>query len=82
MRRKDQYAMGAGLGITRLTPYVLIEKAKAYARKNGAKYMEAYPVQRDSPSYRFMGFVKTFEKAGFTFVKMAGTRRHVMTCGL
>ena len=62
--------------------YVLIENAKKYAKENGAKYLEAYPVETDSPSYRFMGFIKTFEKEGFTFVKKAGTRRHVMTCRL
>jgi GNAT superfamily N-acetyltransferase len=56
----------------------LIASAKEYAKGNGAKYVEAYPVEPDSPSYRFMGFVKTFEKAGFSFVKKAGTRRHVM----
>ena len=61
---------------------LLIENAKKYARKNGAKYLEAYPVDPDSPSYRFMGFIHTFEKAGFSFVKKAGTRRHVMTCKL
>jgi hypothetical protein len=27
-----------------------------------------------------MGNIKTFAKAGFEFVKMAGTRRHVMVC--
>ena len=58
---------------------VLIENAKRYARKNGAKYLEAYPVETDSPSYRFMGFIQTFEKADFNFVKKAGTRRNVMT---
>jgi hypothetical protein len=57
----------------------LIEAAGKYAKKHGAKYLEAYPVQPSSPSYRFMGFIKTFEKAGFSFVKKAGTRRHVMT---
>jgi GNAT superfamily N-acetyltransferase len=56
----------------------LIEHAKKYARKNGAKYLEAYPVDPDSPSYRFMGFVHTFEKADFSFLKKAGTRRNVM----
>lgn len=61
---------------------VLIEHAKKYARENGAEYVEAYPVDPDSPSYRHMGFIKTFEKAGFDFVKKAGTRRHVMTCKL
>lgn len=60
----------------------LITAALKYAKRNGAKYVEAYPVKTDSPSYRFMGFVKTFEKAGFSFVKKAGTRRHVMTCKL
>lgn len=60
----------------------LISEAGKYAKKNGAKYLEAYPVRPDSPSYRFMGFVDTFKKAGFTFVKKAGTRRHVMTCEL
>ena len=60
----------------------LIDDAKKYAKKNRAKYVEAYPVEPDSPSYRFMGFVKTFEKAGFTFVKKAGTRRNVMICEL
>ena len=60
-----------------LTPF-LIENAIQYARKKGAKYLEAYPVEPDSPSYRFMGFIKTFKKAGFEFVKKAGTRRHVM----
>ena len=62
--------------------HLLIENAKEYAWKNGAEYMEAYPVEPDSPSYRFMGFIKTFEKAGFNFVKKAGKRRHVMTCKL
>ncbi|HEX2395849.1 MAG TPA: GNAT family N-acetyltransferase [Bacteroidales bacterium] len=57
---------------------LLIKKAKEYAQRNGAKFIEAYPVETDSPSYRFMGFIKTFEKAGFNFVKKAGTRRHVM----
>jgi GNAT superfamily N-acetyltransferase len=60
-----------------ITEY-LIKHAIKYAQENGAKYIEAYPVKPESPSYRFMGFIKTFEKAGFNFVKMAGTRRHVM----
>jgi GNAT superfamily N-acetyltransferase len=56
----------------------LVENAKEYAKSNGAKYLEAYPVEPDSPSYRFMGFIGTFEKVGFKQVKMAGSRRHVM----
>jgi hypothetical protein len=61
---------------------ILIENAKKYAKKNGAKYVEAYPVEPDSPSYRFMGFITTFEKTDFSFVKKAGTRRNVMICKL
>lgn len=57
---------------------ILIEHAKTYARDNGAKYLEAYPVKPDSPSYHFMGYVKTFEKAGFSSVKRTGARRYVM----
>jgi len=60
----------------------LIEEAKAYAKSNGAEYLEAYPVDPDSPSYRFMGFISIFEKAGFAYVKKAGTRRNVMTLKL
>ncbi len=60
----------------------LIDHAKRYAKKHGARYLEAYPVEKDSPSYRFMGFVSTFEKTDFTFVKKAGTRRNVMVCSL
>ncbi len=61
---------------------VLIESAKKYAKDKGAKYLEAYPVTPDSPSYRFMGFMNTFEKAGFRFMKKTGTRRNAMICTL
>jgi GNAT superfamily N-acetyltransferase len=57
----------------------LIKSAEKYAKENGAENIEAYPVEKDSPSYDFMGFIKTFEEMGFKFVKMAGKRRHVMT---
>ena len=40
--------------------------------------MEAYPVDEDSPSYRFMGFVPMFEEAGFREIGREGMRRHVM----
>ncbi len=56
----------------------LIEAAKAYAKKRGATVLEAYPVAPDSPSYRFMGFVPAFERAGFEPMGKAGSRRHVM----
>ncbi|HWQ74476.1 MAG TPA: GNAT family N-acetyltransferase [Syntrophomonas sp.] len=60
--------------------HLLIDYARTYAKNNGAKYLEAYPVDPESPSYRFMGFVSTFEKEGFRYIKDAGTRRHVMIC--
>jgi predicted GNAT family acetyltransferase len=58
--------------------HALIAAAADYARREGATAVEAYPVDPESPSYRFMGFVSAFEAAGFTEVGMAGSRRHVM----
>lgn len=60
----------------------LIEAAKAYASKRGGTVLEAYPVDPDSPSYRFMGFVPAFERLGFKAVGKAGSRRHVMRLNL
>ncbi len=56
----------------------LIRAAVEHAQRRGATVIEAYPVDPDSPSYRFMGFVPVFKKAGFVEVGRAGTRRHVM----
>ena len=56
----------------------LIAAAIAYARKEGATVLEAYPVDPASPSYRFMGFIPAFERAGFTEIGTAGTRRQIM----
>lgn len=56
----------------------LLEAAIDLARRKGAQVVEAYPVEPDSPSYRFMGFVPNFAAAGFEDVGHAGTRRHVM----
>jgi GNAT superfamily N-acetyltransferase len=63
-----------GLG---LAP-VIIQAAVSHARAQGASIVEAYPVDADSPSYRFMGFVPVFERAGFQEVGREGIRRHVM----
>ncbi|GLQ54215.1 GNAT family N-acetyltransferase [Devosia nitrariae] len=60
----------------------LIAAAIAHAHSGGATVLEAYPVDPDSPSYRFMGFVPAFEAAGFAHAGMAGTRRHVMRLAL
>ena len=35
------------------------------ARERAAKAVEGYPVDASSPSYRFMGFVPLFKRAGF-----------------
>ncbi len=59
-----------------------IEAAVEHARARGAKVVEAYPVDPDSPSYRFMGFRSSFESAGFLEVGTAGTRRHVVRLSL
>ena len=56
----------------------LIDAAIGYAKSRKATVLEAYPVDPDSPSYRFMGFVPAFEKLGFKPVGKAGSRRHVM----
>ena len=56
----------------------LIKAAIDYAKDNGAKVIEAYPVDYDSPSYSYMGRIGTFERLGFKEIAMAGTRRHIM----
>jgi predicted GNAT family acetyltransferase len=60
----------------------LIAGAVDHARAHGATAVEAYPVDPDAPSYRFMGFVPVFAEAGFDETGRAGTRRHVMRLGL
>ena len=60
----------------------LIRGAATEARSQGATILEAYPVDPGSPSYRFMGYVPTFERAGFLHVRLAGIRRHVMRLDL
>ena len=60
----------------------LMNEAVCHARARGALVIEAFPVDRDSPSYRFMGYVDMFESAGFRDLGMAGSRRHVMRLDL
>jgi GNAT superfamily N-acetyltransferase len=67
-----------GLG---LAP-IIIRAAVSQARAQGASVVEAYPVDADSPSYRFMGFVPVFERAGFREIGREGRRRHVMQLAL
>jgi GNAT superfamily N-acetyltransferase len=56
----------------------VIRAAVTHAKACGATAIEAYPVERDSPSYRFMGFIDVFLSLGFHEVARAGQRRHVM----
>lgn len=63
-----------GVGLVRQ----LIAGAVARAKREGATVVEAYPVDEEAPSYRFMGFTSVFAAAGFSDCGMAGTRRHVM----
>lgn len=56
----------------------LLAAAKAHARARGATVLEAYPVDEDSPSYRYGGFVPMYADAGFVEVGRVGTRRHVV----
>lgn len=65
----------------RLTEQMITEAIR-YAKNQGAKHVEAYPVDPDSPSYRFMGFKPLFEKMGFDYRHKAGSRRYVMVSKL
>ena len=56
----------------------LLLAAISHSKKHGAKVVEAYPVDPDSPSYRFMGFVPMFSEAGFVVTSHEGKRRKVM----
>jgi GNAT superfamily N-acetyltransferase len=55
----------------------MIGAAADYARAQKATILEAYPVERDSPSYRFGGFVEVFDEEGFERIGEAGIRRKV-----
>lgn len=60
------------------TVHRLIAAAVEHAKTHKATAVEAYPVDEDSPSFRFMGFVPVFAKAGFTEIARTGIRRHVV----
>lgn len=74
-------ARGRGLRVK------LLQAAIEYAAANGAEVVEGFPVdplpdecgKRGVPaSFRFMGFRRSFEKAGFRDVTPAGGRRTIM----
>lgn len=56
----------------------LISAAEEHATKSGATLLEGYPVDPDSPSYRFGGYLSAFEQAGYALVGQKGTRRHIV----
>jgi GNAT superfamily N-acetyltransferase len=56
----------------------LLAAAEGHAAQEGATAIEAYPVEPDSPSYRFSGFVPSFLAAGYVEVGTMGARRHVV----
>lgn len=56
----------------------MLDAALTFARRRGARMVEAYPVDPQSPSYRFMGFVSLFKSKDFKPHGRASSRRHVM----
>jgi GNAT superfamily N-acetyltransferase len=58
----------------------LLRAALDYARSEGAKIVEGYPVEAGSRLYTFMGSPATFRKAGFQDVTPEGQQRRVVRC--
>jgi GNAT superfamily N-acetyltransferase len=56
----------------------LIEAAERHAAQSGASILEAYPVDPDSPSYRFGAFLPAFEALGYKKIGRKGARRYVV----
>lgn len=56
----------------------LIAAAEDYAGKSGATMLEAYPVDPDSPSYRFGGYLPAFAQVGYASCGRKGVRRHIV----
>lgn len=55
----------------------LLQATIDHARTQGATAVEAYPVDPDSPGYRFGGFRPMFRAAGFREIGRLGKRRYV-----
>ncbi len=56
----------------------LLEAAVEYARSQGAKIIEGYPVEPGPRLYTYMGSPSTFRRAGFRDVTSPGQARQVM----
>jgi GNAT superfamily N-acetyltransferase len=63
-----------GKGLTKQ----LLQAAIRHAKNCGAKIVEGYPVDQESPSFRFMGFISMYQEADFHEVARVGKRRHVV----
>ena len=61
---------------------LLIHAALDYARQNGARIVEAYPLRTEItkllPYERYMGIQSTFERAGFRLAAQRSERRPIM----
>jgi GNAT superfamily N-acetyltransferase len=63
----------------------LIEAAKAFARRNGGRILEGYPVEpagRQADAFVFTGLAAAFRKAGFAEVARRTPTRPIMRCQL
>ena len=60
----------------------LLQAALDYAREQGAAAVEAYPVDPDSPSYRFGGLRPMFQAVGARELGPLGRRRHLVRIDL
>jgi GNAT superfamily N-acetyltransferase len=67
-----------GMGLSKQ----MLIAAMKHARRQGARILEAYPVDETSPSYRFMGLMPMYAEAGFREIGHEGSRRHIMQCEL
>ena len=56
----------------------LMEAAEIHAAQSGATVLEGYPVDPNSPSYRFGGFLSAFEERGYEKIGRKGSRRYVV----
>jgi len=71
----DRQARGQGLAAR------ILKAATAYARSQGARLLEAYPVDKDErshPDFMFFGAKSMYDKAGFTEVARRKPTRPVV----
>lgn len=63
----------------------LLEAAKPFARSQGARLLEGYPVEpdaRQADAFVFTGLATAFHKAGFLEVARRSPTRPIMRCAL